>query len=219
MNIPNNILKQKLQNVYFIWGGSNSGKTTVANALAKRYGFRVYGTDRNRDRHFANADGRYQPALCREIHDYWALDPADANEWEGAVIHDFTPMVIVDLIELAAHHKGVICEGHLDIDLTMPIVTHCVSISYEGTVTRDFFSRPDHAHMLEKIRSRKDLTEAEKEYRVQNAYRICATPNPQSPGKRIEEYNIPNVITDETTTISQMVDMAVKALGLEGDIT
>ena len=215
MNIPDNILKEKLQNVYFIWGGSNSGKTTAAIELAKRYGFYVYGTDENRDRHFANANPALQPALCRKVHDYWTLDPADANVWENNIIHDFTPMVVVDLIELAAQHKGVVCEGHLDIDLVMPIVTHCVTISYNGSVKRDFFSRPDHVHMIENIRSRKDLTEVEKEYRVQNAYKICATENPQSPGKRIEKYNIPHIITDETINISRMVDMITKVLGLE----
>lgn len=216
MNIPDNILKQKLQNVYFIWGDSNSGKTTTANELAKRYGFYVYGTDENRNRHFANADPVHQPALCREIHDYWALDPADANEWEGDVIHDFTPMVVADLVGLALQHKSVICEGDLDIDLVMSIVTHCVAISYNGSIKRDFFSRPDHMHMIEKIRSRNDLTDAEKEYRVQNAYKICATVNPQSPGKRIEQYSIPHIIIDETIDIPQMVDIVAKALGLEG---
>lgn len=214
MNIPDNTLKQKLRNVYFIWGSSNTGKTTVANELGRRYGFYVYGTDENRDKHIRNADPIHQPALCREIHDYWALDPAEANAWEGEVIHDFTPMVIADLVALSAQHKGVICEGHLDIDLVMPIATYFVAISFSGSIKRDFFSRPDHAHMIEKIRNRDDLTDAEKSFRIQNAYKICATENPHSPGARIARYNIPHVITDDTTSILQMADQAASTLGL-----
>ena len=179
-------------------------ENTAAHELAKRYGFHVYSTDDNRDRHFTNADPTYQPALCRNIHDYWALKPADANAWEGDIVHDFTPMVVADLLELAGRHERGICEGHLDIDVVMPIVTHCVAISYNGSVKRDFFDRSDHRHILENIRGRNDLTAAEKDYRVRNAYEICAVEHPQSPGNSIEQYGIPHIVTDETTTVEEM---------------
>lgn len=63
MNIPNHVLKEKLSNVYFIWG---SGRTTAANALAEKYGFYVYHTSDSRSRHFQNAHPDCQPAMCRE---------------------------------------------------------------------------------------------------------------------------------------------------------
>jgi hypothetical protein len=82
MDIPDNILRQKLRNVYFIWG---SGKTTAANELHRRYGFYVYHTDESRAGHFKNADPKCQPALCRDVPDIWALDPEDLGQWEQAL--------------------------------------------------------------------------------------------------------------------------------------
>ncbi len=44
MNISDNILKEKLKNVYFIWG---RGKTTIANALKEKSSCFIYSTDDN----------------------------------------------------------------------------------------------------------------------------------------------------------------------------
>lgn len=38
MLIADNILRDRLKNVYFIWG---SGKTTAANSLHEKYGFYI----------------------------------------------------------------------------------------------------------------------------------------------------------------------------------
>ena len=75
MIIPDDVIRRALENVYFIWG---SGKTTAANALAERHGFYVYRTDESRSRHFHNADPNGQPAMCRDVPDFWALEPEDA---------------------------------------------------------------------------------------------------------------------------------------------
>lgn len=75
MQIADNIIKHALSNVYFIWG---SGKTTTANALGQKHGFYVYHTDNSRSRHFKNAHPDYQPAMCRNVHDFWALEKDDA---------------------------------------------------------------------------------------------------------------------------------------------
>ena len=42
----NEKIKQDLQHVYWIAGGSCAGKTTVSGILAKRYGFTLYESDR-----------------------------------------------------------------------------------------------------------------------------------------------------------------------------
>lgn len=106
MIVSDNILKQKLKNVYFIWG---SGKTTITNAIAKKYiSCYVYHTD-NRMKHFKIADPKYQPAMCRNVPDYWALDPVDAREWERQIVTEFTPMIIIDLVELASKYDIVLC--------------------------------------------------------------------------------------------------------------
>jgi hypothetical protein len=216
MNIPDNTLKQKLSNVYFIWG---NGKTTMANELNQRYGFFIYSTDNNRSKHIKNADPKFQPALCRNVPDVFALDPKDALKWEIEIVHDFTPMVIADLIQLAAQNKGVICEGDIDIDDIIQIVTNAVTISNYGS-SYDFFDRPDQRHMLENIRNNPDLSDDEKEERIRNAYRIVNGGAENGENLKLEipqetiKYGIKQIIRDDNSTIEQTADMIAEYFGL-----
>ena len=62
MYISDNIIRNRLKNVYFIWG---RGKTTVSNRLRDKYSFYVYRTDDGRDRLRKAADPLYQPYMSR----------------------------------------------------------------------------------------------------------------------------------------------------------
>jgi len=148
MYIADNIIRNALKNVYFIWG---SGKTTAANALAEKYGFYVYHTDDSRGRHCQNAHSDFQPALCRDIPDYWALKKEDALQWEHDIVREMTPMIIMELVQLAVQYKAVICEGDIDIDQIADAVTNAVTISNYGA-DYDFFDRPEQTYMLENIK-------------------------------------------------------------------
>jgi predicted kinase len=76
MVIADSILKNKLKNVYFIWG---RGKTTIANRLKEMYGFFVYSTDESRERQFTHANSEDQPYMCRDyqkeygVKSFWEL--------------------------------------------------------------------------------------------------------------------------------------------------
>ena len=209
MNIPDNILKQKLQNVYFIWGGCCAGKTTSASELLRKHGYYWYSTDYNRSKHFANALPEYQPAMSRRL-DPFAISKEEALQWEREIVREYTPMVVADLIELAAIHQVVICESDIDIDAIMPIVTNAISLSYWGSVPRDFFSRPDHANMLDAIRNAPDLSELEKQERIKNAYALASdfpSDVKKETPREVVEYGVKHIVTYETTSIDEMVNM------------
>jgi len=55
MNIPENIISQKLKDVYFIIGGSCSGKTTASKHLSEKYGIYRYSTDDMRKTYYERA--------------------------------------------------------------------------------------------------------------------------------------------------------------------
>lgn len=167
MIIADNILKNKLKNVYFIWG---SGKTTAADILSEKYGIYVYHTDHERSKFFGIAEKEFQPSMCRVVPDFWALPKDEALAWEAEIVREFTPMVIADLIELSAVHEKIICEGDLDFAALSGIVTNAVFISYHGK-DYDFFDRPEQRKMLDDIRKR-DISDAEKEELIANAYSI-----------------------------------------------
>jgi len=204
MIISDNILKHKLRNVYFIWG---SGKTTIANALANKYkSCYVYHTD-DRMKHFKIAEPIYQPAMCRNVPDYWALDPDDARDWERQIVTEFTPMIIVDLVRLAVKYDFVICEGDIDTDAIIDaiVIENIVVISNHGA-PYDFFCRPDQKHMLDSILNRSDLTDEEKQNRLKNAYEIVGKPD-KNLNRKVEipsetiKYGVKEIIRNDDDTI------------------
>ncbi len=56
-------LKAQLRHVLFIGGPPDSGKTTIADALAEQHGLQVYHFDRHEMEHFSRADAVRHPAL------------------------------------------------------------------------------------------------------------------------------------------------------------
>ncbi len=205
MVIADNTIKKLLQNVYFIWG---DGKTATANALAKRHDIYVYHTDDSRSRHFKNAHPDYQPAMCRDVPDFWALKKEDAFLWESAVVREMTPMIAAELIGLCYKYKRIICEGDIDIDTVLPVVTNAVVISNHGK-KYDFFARPEQAHMLKEIRQRADLDEAQKQRRIENAYNITASDSAVKKAERraVRLYGVKEIIRDESTSVEQVAKL------------
>ena len=137
MLIADNILREKLKNVYFVTG---SGKTTNSNEKSKHLNNSyVYHTD-NRGPFFKLADPKYQPAMCRDVQDYFSLDKDDAHNWECNIVKEFTPMIIIDLIYLSSKFDVVICEGDINLELIIDAIVkeNMVYIKYIGKCS-DFF--------------------------------------------------------------------------------
>jgi hypothetical protein len=198
-------------NVYFIWG---SGKTTTANELARRFGCYVYHTDNSRSQHVRNANPKLHPPLCRVVPDIWTLDPEDARQWERDIVREMTPMIIADLAELAAQYKIVICEGDIDVDIIAPLTANIVYITNKGK-SYDFFDRPEQRNMLDDIRNRTDLTDAEKEQRVQNAYAIVSGAQNNEPPLEIIQLGVKEIVRDENTVVEQTADAIAEYFGFE----
>lgn len=203
--IPDNILKRMLQHVYFIWGDG----AAVADELGRRYGIFVYHTCDNRSKHSQNADPQFQPGLCRQVPDFYAQAPDDAIKRENEIIHDFTPMVIMDLIQLTAKYENVICENDIDIDSIIQFVTHAVVISNEGPL-RDFFDQYEN-----EIHNR-DISGDEKEKLICRVQ--AARANENFPlWKRAVRYGVKQIIWDDNSTVEQTADRIAEYFGLPCD--
>lgn len=172
MNIADNIIRNKLKNVYFIWG---RGKTTVANKLRDKYGCYVFSTDEARDRNMAYACPENQPFMCRDfvkeygVNSFWELPKEVIRDREEHFLREVTPMIIADLIGLSSRYEAVICEGDIDYSAIIPISEHFVYLNNCGTKF-DWFDRPDHENIVENTNKRTDLTDEEKAAVIQNAY-------------------------------------------------
>lgn len=172
MFIADNIIKNKLKNVYFLWG---RGKTTIANSLKEKYGFYVYSTDESRDRQAKYANSIDQPYMCRDymkeygVKSFWELPQEVIKDREKHFLEEVTPMIIAELIELSSLHKVIICEGDLDYLAVSKIATHAVYLCNQST-NFDWFNRIDHEDIKVTLSSRIDLNQEEKQNIIDNAY-------------------------------------------------
>lgn len=108
-------LRARLQNVYWIGGGSGAGKSTIARRIAAQYGFQSYPTDDVMPNHASRSTPENAPYLSRfktmDMDERWAsrspevmLDTFHWFRGEGF------GLIIEDLLGLPAE-TGVIADG------------------------------------------------------------------------------------------------------------
>lgn len=108
-------LREKLRHVYWIGGGSGSGKSTIARRIAARHGLQVYSTDDAMADHARRSSPQDSPFLHRfmamDMDERWVnrhpTDMVDTFHWfrgEGF------SLIIEDLLRLP-RDVGVIVEG------------------------------------------------------------------------------------------------------------
>jgi len=207
MNIPDNILKNRLKNVYFIWG---RGKTTIAKKLQEKYGYYVYSTDDSRYDHLLEADMENQPYMCWDVEkeygvrNFWELPKKVILEREEYFLKEMTPMIIADLIELSAQHEVIICEGDIDYCSVIPIASHVVYLCNQGEIF-DWFKRSDHDDIEVSLKYRDDLNDEEKQAIITNAYE-CVMENEGIKPEWVKKFQIQNIEWDDNTSVEQTLN-------------
>lgn len=202
MNIADSIIKNKLKDVYFIWG---SGKTTIANRLNEKYDFYVYSTDESRNRQMKSANPVDQPYMCRDfekeygVKSFWELPKEVIAERETHFVAEMTPMMVAELIQLSSLHKVIICEGDIDYCAIAPVATNMVHLCNQST-SFDWFDRPDHENIRDTVARRTDLSDEEKQRVIEKAYE-CVTPAELSAPDWVTELGIKNIIWNDHTSI------------------
>jgi 2-phosphoglycerate kinase len=109
------VLRERLQHVYWIGGGSGAGKSTIARRIAVQHGLRVYATDDV----MADHAGRSSREDCPSLHNFMAMDMDErwVNRPPETMLETFHwfrgegfHMIIEDLLRLP-REPGVIVEG------------------------------------------------------------------------------------------------------------
>lgn len=214
MNIADSIIKNKLKNVYFIWG---SGKTTIANRLNEKYGFYVYSTDESRNRQMKIANPVDQPYMCRDfekeygVKSFWELPKEVIAERETHFVAEMTPMMVAELIQLSSLHKIIICEGDIDYYAIAPVATNMVHLCNQST-SFDWFDRPDHEKIRDTVAKRTDLNDEEKQWVIEKAYE-CVAPAESSVPDWVTELGIKNIIWNDHTSIDTTVAEVAEYFG------
>ena len=214
MYISDGIIQEKLKNVYFIWG---RGKTTIANRLSEKYGFYIYSTDESRDRQMLVANPIDQPYMCRDylknynVKSFWELPKEVIADREINFLREVTPMMVAELLQLSAKHDVIICEGDIDYCAVMSIASHSVYLCAKSD-TFDWFRRSDHDDVKEEIGQRTDLTEAEKQAIIDNAYAVVSDNNGVVPSW-VEDYGVPIVYWNDHTGIEKTTEEVADIFG------
>lgn len=221
MYIPNNVLMNKLKNVYWIFGSSCGGKTTAAKYLSDKYGMYLYSGDLHKSEQAKLATRLEQPAITRYFAaeaDPFLMTLQDYRRWQSAVFEEATPMILMDLVQLSAVHEVVIFEGDISLRDVAPLIPYNQMIylaADRDLIRRDFFNRPDN-HMEEYIRSLGLPPEKEKEV-FDNLDRIlCGLEHEPDYGAqeadalRIKIYN-----RHKICTVSEMMRVIIHHFGLK----
>ncbi len=115
MTVDSAALREQLQHVYWIGGGSGAGKSTVARRIAAQRGLRVYATDDAMADHARRSTSENSPLLhafmAMDMDERWASRPPktmlETFPWfQGEGFN----MIVDDLLRLP-REPGVIAEG------------------------------------------------------------------------------------------------------------
>jgi len=190
LQIPDNVLKRLLKNVYFILGDG----ADIADELGKRYGIFVYHTCDHRYGHHINSDPAYQPRLSgfvENMENFFSQDPEEAMQRELGIVREYTPMVIMDLIRLSANHEKIICENDIDVAGIIGIITNAVTIVNDRPMN-EFIGR-----YKDDIRGR-DIPDDEKKRLISKVNEVWKFGKPENTGDALE-FGIKRIIRGEET--------------------
>ena len=159
MNISDNIIKEKLKNVYFLTGGAYGGKTTMAKLIEKKYGMLRYREGDHWHRYASIATPEYQPAMsmdrASDWHGYFAQPPKQYAQWLTDSAREQAEFAIMDLIHLSK--KGnVIADTNIPVDILRKITDydHVVILFAPEEMTRKhYFDRADKDEVFQLIMS------------------------------------------------------------------
>ena len=151
MELPDNILKYYLKNVYFISGSACGGKSTIARRLSIKHGIELYNWDERFAQHKAISDPIHQPYMNKTWESweaYFSRPPSDQS-----VTHSILEQVKIAIVELLTLSQGrpIIVEGIFPCDILDRISSknRVVFLMAEMQAIRaDFFSRADKQDML-----------------------------------------------------------------------
>ena len=221
MDIPYNILKYYLRNVYFITGTAYAGKSTMVRMLADRYGLVFCGENYHIGVSDAVATPDLQPDLCyrRQLtdwRDFVTRSPEEYERWIYNSGREGAGFEIAELISLARDNK-VIADTSIPLDILREIADYhqvAVMLSPQSMSVDRFFDRsdPDKQFLLSVIDSCPDRDAVMANYR-QGLMRI----NSQAHYDEYANSGFFTVVREDTTadTRPQILLTLAQHFGLE----
>ena len=165
MIFQDNVIRQYLQNVYFITGTPCAGKTTIIRALGKKYGIPVYVIDDQFTVHQLMSDEVHQPNMNKSFRDadeFFGRTVEEYRNWLLGNSREQLDFVLLDLIRLS-RDRIILCDIHLIAEEAMKITdpSRIAFLIKEPTALVDaYISRADHQAFHDFIHSASDYEKA-----------------------------------------------------------
>ena len=214
MNIPNNILKRYLHNVYFFCGTACGGKTTISKAFAEKHNLFWLEEDTLNKRMADIAEPEHQPAWCSRPTDwevYFNRPYKEYHQWLSDCGDEMLPMELLELIQLSANRRVAVdmynMPPKLALELTEPnrIV---FLVTTPERVVRDYYNRPGHRAIYDCIMGLRDPEAA-----LANCNKMLAYGN-QLFLEALYQSGLFYIMRDEDSSIEKTLALVEKNFGL-----
>jgi len=121
-------LGKALSHVLWIGGATDTGKTTISQIIAERYGFQIYNYDRHdlpQLERLAQTLPRYRAFLDASLDERWVRpEPEDLLQFLLRGFQDRFPLVVKDLLDLS-REPMIVAEGFgLTPELLSPVLSN-----------------------------------------------------------------------------------------------
>ena len=154
MELPDNIIRHYLRDVYFISGSACGGKSTIAKYLSAKYGITLYNWDEKYTEHKKISDAAHQPFMNKNYgswEEYFSRPPDEYAEAIRRSINEQVEIAVVELISMATK-GGIVVDGIFPCHVLKRISGSGRVIFLMAdmeAVRSDYFSRSDNEDMLE----------------------------------------------------------------------
>lgn len=167
MIFQDNVMKEYLQNVYFVTGTPCGGKTTISCELAKRHNLLAYDVDAQFGNHQKASNAAYQPAMNKVFQDadeFFGRPVDEYKKWLIDNTREQLDFVLLDLIRLS-QNQIVLCDCHLTMEQAEKITepSRIVFLIKEpSNIIEDYCNRSDHQDFSDFINSASDSEKAKR---------------------------------------------------------
>jgi hypothetical protein len=214
LNIPNNILKHYLRNVYFFCGTACGGKTTISKAFAEKHGLFWLDED-TLNRQMANiAEAEHQPAWCSRPTDwevYFNRPYKEYHQWLSDCGNEMLPMELLELIQLSANRQVAVDMYNMPLQMVMGLTEPdriVFLVTTPERVVRDYYDRPGHREIYDCIMGLRDPKAA-----LANCNKMLAYGN-QLFLDELYQSGLFYIMRDEDSTIEKTLALVEQHFGL-----
>lgn len=155
MKISDRLLRHYLDHVYWICGGPCGGKSSMAEAVASKWGMKFYSVDEQTFEYQKKANPQDHPAILRHFVDwewYFLGRGNSVGQWLNSVFEESVEFTILDLLQLGKD-KPIVVDGFMDPEF-LKVISDSRRIIYlfaeESVIRSGHFDR-DHVSGMEDL--------------------------------------------------------------------